>query len=148
MARLPGNLVPLCRLRHTLVVRQDAVETMEAFAQTGVGVKVFSADPPAEVSAALETAGLDLEAREDTPLHAISGTELAEMNAQHLGQAVSENTIFGDLSPEQAGLVVASLQKGGRSVAVVGDGVSDIPTLRQAGVAISRQSSSFHEAAS
>ena len=109
VARLPGNLVPLCRLRHTLSLRQGTVETMEAFAQTGVSVKVFSADPPAEVGAALQTAGLDLKAQGDISLPAISGTELAELDAQHLGSSVSENTVFGELTPEQQGQLLVHL---------------------------------------
>jgi magnesium-transporting ATPase (P-type) len=141
-AQLPGELIPLCRLRHTLEVRQGAVETMEALSQTGVGVKVFSADPPAEVIGALETAGLDLEAREDIALRAISGTELAEMDVQRLGRAVSEYTVFGDLASKQQGQLVRAVQDQGQVVAVAGDSVNDLPAMRQAHLSVTLRSSS------
>jgi len=74
-------------------------------------------------------------------LETISGPELAKLDAETFVQTVDEKVIFGRLAPEQAGQVVAALREAGEAVAVVGDGVSDLPSMRQGNLAISRQSS-------
>jgi magnesium-transporting ATPase (P-type) len=142
IAKPPGDLIPLCRLRHRLEVRQGAVETMQAFSQAGVAVKVFSADPAVEVSGALETAGLDLEAHVDTSLRATSGPDLADLDAQHLAEAASENTVFGQLTPEQQGQLVTVMREQGQVVAVAGGSVNDLPAMRQAHLSITLRSGS------
>jgi magnesium-transporting ATPase (P-type) len=56
-------------------------------------------------------------------------------------QAAKEKGVFGLLAAEQAGQVVAALREAGETVAVVGDAVGDLAPMRQADLAISRQSS-------
>jgi magnesium-transporting ATPase (P-type) len=139
---LPRGLIPLCTLRYTQRVRPEAVDTIKTFSRTGVGIKVFAAGPPEQTATMLRQAGLGGD--EDgagRDLGTISGGELAKLEADQFVTAAQENTVFGDVSPEQAGDVVAALRESGEIVAVVGDAVADLPPLRQANLAISRQTS-------
>jgi magnesium-transporting ATPase (P-type) len=136
--QLPGGLIPLCHLSYTERVRPETVETIEAFAETGVAIKILSSGAPDRTVTLLRQAGID----DETSLHMMSGFELAGMSPEGRTLAAQENTIFGHLTPEQGAGVVQILRDGGQSVAVVGDGVNDVPAMRQANLAIARRSSS------
>ena len=138
--RLPRDLIPMCRLHYTKQVRPEAVETVRAFSQKGVSVKVFSSDEPKHTAAVLEQAGLS--GPDDKPLRAISGHKLTTLDREQMARAAVENTIFGQVTPQQAGQVVDSLRQQSEVVAVVGDGVNDLPAMQQAHLSITRQSSS------
>jgi phosphoserine phosphatase len=140
LPQLPDELVPLCTLRYTERVRPEAIETIKMFSETGVSTKIFSSGAPDRTAALLRQAGQDI--YDETSLRTISGFELAGMNSEQVTRAVLENTIFGHLSPEQGAQLVKTLGEGGQSVAVVGDGVNDVPAMRQANLAIAKHSSS------
>jgi magnesium-transporting ATPase (P-type) len=140
LPQLPAGLVPLCTLRYTERVRPESVATIKGFSEAGVAAKTFSSRAPEQTVALLEAAGLGSEV--DLPLGTASGLELASMDPTEMASVASEATIFGYLTPEQAGQVVRALRQGGQSVAMVGDGVNDLPAMRAANVSIARQSSS------
>jgi magnesium-transporting ATPase (P-type) len=135
---VPTGLVGLARLHYAERVRPEAVETIRSFAQIGVGIKVFTAGPAEQTVVLLRQAGLG---SEDLPLQSISGPELEEMDTDQLVLAAAGHTIFGDLTPDQASLLVLAMRVAGEAVAVVGDGVNDLPAMEQANVAISRHTS-------
>ena len=64
------------------------------------------------------------------------------MDEAQLADAVTENTVFGHIVPEQAGLSVGLLRERGEVVAFVGDRVRDVPGMRQANLSITGQGSS------
>jgi cation-transporting ATPase E len=136
---LPEGLIPLCRLRYTERVRPEAIETIKGFSATGVSTKVFASGAPEKTAAILEQAGLG---SADHPLGSITGFELADMDAGQLAAAAQESSIFSYLTPEQAGQVVGALRQGGQSVAVVANGVSDVPAMQRANLSIAMHSSS------
>ena len=138
--QLPEGLTSLCHLRYSERVRPETVKTIRAFADTGVDIKIFSSGTPDRTVTLLKQAGLGVD--DETSLSAISSFELAGMSSEQRTNAALENTIFGHLTPEQGAQVVEDLRAGGQSVTVVGDGVNDVPAMRQANLAIARQSSS------
>jgi magnesium-transporting ATPase (P-type) len=140
LPQLPAGLVPLCTLHYTERVRPESVATIKGFSEAGVAAKTFSSRAPEKTVALLEAAGVGSEV--DLPLGTASGLELASMDPTELASVASEATIFGYLTPEQAGQVVRALRQGGQSVAMVGDGVNDLTAMRAANVSIARQGSS------
>jgi magnesium-transporting ATPase (P-type) len=136
---LPEGLTPLCTLQYSQRIRPESVETVRTFIDTGVDIKVFTAEETDQMVRMSEQAGLA--ADDGLSLESISGPELAELDAGELKKAVEERTIFGLLTSDQAGQVVATLRQAGEAVAVVGDAVGDLPPMRQADLAISRLSS-------
>ena len=140
LPQVPGGLIPLCTLRYTERVRPEAIETIHAFAAAGVRIKIFAAGAPDRIASSLKQAGLGAE--DGQPAEAISGDDLAQFEGGHLAEAADRKTVFGRISPEQAGLVVKALRERGQTVAVVGDGVNDVPAMRQANIAVARHSSS------
>ena len=138
--QLPQGLVPLCNLRYTERVRPEAVETIQAFSKMGMDIKIFSTRDAQQTVDILRQAGLDVES--GTSLRLVSGAELDTLAAKDWAGSGSGHTVFGQITPEQAGQVVKMLRQQGQAAAVVGDGVNDLPALLQANLAIARRTSS------
>jgi len=138
--QLPTELNPLCYLRYTERVRAGAAETIQAFAEAGMSIKIFAPGSPERTISLLRQAGLG--AGSDVAVAAISGDELAEMDEAQLADAACEHTVFGYVVPEQVGLLVGALRDRDEKVAFIGDGVADVPGMRQANLSITGQGSS------
>src|SRR5262249_57146020 len=59
-----------------------------------------------------------------------------------LGRIAGENTIFCRIRPEQKKALVSVLAERGRFVAMIGDGVNDVPALKRARMAVAMGSGS------
>jgi magnesium-transporting ATPase (P-type) len=114
-------------------LRDNAVETVAFFIAQEVDLKVLSGDAPATVGAIARDAGVPGGAP------ALDGEALPEEPAA-LREAVLAAPAVGRISPEGKRAVVASLAEDGRYVAMVGDGVNDVPALKEARLAIAQGS--------
>jgi magnesium-transporting ATPase (P-type) len=135
--RLPADLIPLCRLRHSMQIRPDTVEVLQELVERGVDIKVLSAEHPDQVGSVARQVGLGME---DGTLGVTSGPDLAAMPEDKFARAVLENDVFAQISPEQKARVVRALREQGQPVAMLGDGVDDVTALRQADLAITSRS--------
>lgn len=134
--QLPPNLQILGILKFSDQLRPEAKETLNGFAQAGIAIKVISGDNPQTVASLAKQAGLG------TEIPVISGQELAEMDDAQFAQAAQNSTIFGRITPEQKAKLVQSLRQQGNYVAMIGDGVNDVLSLKQANLAIAMESGS------
>ena len=139
-ARLPVDLVPLCFLRFSEEIRPEARETVKAFTEAGVAVKILSSDHPETVAATARALGLGGD--EESPLQTVSGPDLEPLAESKFAQAAEQTTVFGHLTPQQKGDIVRALRRPGRYVAMVGSGVDDVSTLMQADLAVAMQGGS------
>ncbi|MGQ9873429.1 HAD-IC family P-type ATPase, partial [Leptodesmis sp.] len=117
-------------------LRSDAQATLEQFRQASIQVKVISGDNPATVVALAKQAGLS------NDIIAVSGQDLAQMSASEFTQMAEDGTIFGRITPEQKARLVQSLQSRGRYMAMMGNGVNDVLSLKQSNVRIAMESGS------
>ncbi|GAB4451156.1 MAG: HAD-IC family P-type ATPase [Anaerolineae bacterium] len=134
--QLPHGLAPLGLLCFSDELRPEAKATLEGFARAGVRLKVISGDNPHTVAALAKQAGLPGD------LRAVSGTELAAMDAATFTQTAEEATIFGRITPQQKEKLVETLRGRGCYVAMIGDGVNDVLSLKKAQLGIAMQSGS------
>ena len=132
---LPSDLIPfgLVMLRDQL--RPDARETLTRFTEAGIKFKIISGDNPQTVAALAKQVGL----RDVTT---ISGLELAKMDAAQFAQAAADTTIFGRITPQQKERLVQTLRDLGHYVAMTGDGVNDVLSLKKANLGIAMESGS------
>ena len=116
-------------------LRADARETVEFFRNQGVRITVLSGDRPDTVAAVAADAGIDVDA---PPL---DGRDLPQDQAS-LRRLLDEHAVVGRIAPEDKRRVVEALTAGGRYVAMIGDGVNDVPALKAARLAIAQGSGS------
>jgi cation-transporting P-type ATPase E len=114
-------------------LRPNAAETVAFFAAEDVELKVLSGDAPATAGAIAHDAGVPGSAP------ALDGEALPTEPAV-LREAVLSAPAVGRISPEGKRAVVDALTAAGRYVAMVGDGVNDVPALKEARLAIAQGS--------
>ena len=125
---LPAELVPLALILINDIVRADAQQTLAYFAEQGVKLMVISGDHPATVAHIAAQAGLP-----DADKFIDASTLKTEAD---LIAAVQIYSIFGRVSPVQKRQIIAALKAAGHTVAMTGDGVNDVPALKEADCSI------------
>ncbi|MCL2148103.1 MAG: HAD-IC family P-type ATPase [Methanomassiliicoccaceae archaeon] len=117
-------------------VRPDCREIIDNFQKNGMDIKVISGDDPETVDALFSLAEIPGER------NIISGDELAALSGEELDAAIVRTNIFGRMRPEQKETVVEALKKSGRYVAMVGDGVNDVRSIKAANIGVALHSGS------
>jgi cation-transporting P-type ATPase E len=117
-------------------LRPHLRETISAFIENGVKLKVISGDSPQTVAALARQAGLPGD------LRAVSGAELDAMSEAEFAATAAEATVFGRIAPGQKAALVEALRKQGEYVAMLGDGVNDVLSLKKANLGIAMESGS------
>jgi cation-transporting ATPase E len=135
-ASLPFGMRALGLIAFRDQLRGEAADTLLRFIQAGVAVKIISGDDPDTVVALARQAGLDGD------LVSISGHELEALDTDSFSRAAGETTVFGRITPAQKELLVDALRARGHYVAMIGDGVNDVLSLKKANLAISMGSGS------
>ncbi len=133
---LPSELRPLGLVCFTDELRPEARQTLLRFSESGIRLKIISGDNPQTVAALAQQAGLGSDAR------LIAGSELAGMDEAQFAQAAEDATIFGRTTPQQKERLVRALRDHGHHVAMIGDGVNDLLSLKQANLGIAMLSGS------
>jgi cation-transporting P-type ATPase E len=124
------KLTPLALVVLEETLRPDAAETIATMREENVDLKLISGDAAATVTAVAYAVGVPREAG------VIEGPDLPE-DEEGLQKAALENTIFCRIKPEQKKSLVGALVAAGRYVAMIGDGVNDVPALKRARMAVS-----------
>jgi cation-transporting ATPase E len=134
--QLPSDLVALGAIAFSDELRPEAEATLKQFAETGIQLKIISGDNPNTVAALARQAGLSKD------IQVISGLDLEKMNPTQFAQAAQDTTVFGRITPQQKERLVGALRAGGHYVAMIGDGVNDVLSLKRAQIGIAMQSGS------
>ena len=123
------RLAPLALIVLEETLRPDAAETIAFIREEGVDLKLISGDARATVTAVAYAVGVPREAG------VVEGPDLPE-DPEALAEAAQGNTIFCRIAPEQKKALVEALRASGRYTAMIGDGVNDVPALKQARLAV------------
>jgi cation-transporting ATPase E len=125
----PPRLTPVALVVLEETLRADAAETLAAMREGNVDLKLISGDARATVTAVAYAVGVPADAG------VIEGSELPD-DPEQLAAAALSNTIFCRIAPEQKKALVEALRASGRYTAMIGDGVNDVPALKQARLAV------------
>jgi cation-transporting ATPase E len=131
---LPDGLTPLGLVVLRDETREDAPEVIAEFAATGIDLKVISGDHPDTVAALASQAGMPISGEP------ANGVELETMADEELDTIVKQTAIFGRVTPRTKERLVHALRRSGRYVAMIGDGVNDVPALKAGHVAVALRS--------
>ena len=113
------------------MLRPEAKETLARFKNAGVTVRIISGDDPETVSALAKQAGLDV-----GPHQLVNGADLEGKSAEQKSDAVANARIFGRIAPSLKAELVDLLRGRGHYVAMIGDGVNDILSLKKSNLAV------------
>jgi cation-transporting ATPase E len=127
--RLPDEREPLALIILSDEIRDDIQTTLDDFRKEGVALKVISGDNLETVREIAREAGMHIR-------KAFTGDELERMSESELETAVTEGDLFARIEPETKKKLIAALKRKGEYVAMVGDGVNDVPALKEAHMAI------------
>ena len=127
--RPPPPLEPVALVVLEEQLRDDAADTIAFLRRQGVAVKVMSGDSAATVSAVAERVGVELGGR------AWDGADLPAEGPE-LTQAAREGAVFARLTPDHKRALVDALTGSGAYVAMIGDGVNDVPAMKRARMAV------------
>lgn len=130
---LPADLRPAALIQISDMLRPNAAEIMQYFLEQGVTLKVISGDDPKTVSMLAASAGIP---------NADQYADMRDVKEEDLDELLKTHAVFGRTMPEQKKLMVSILQKQGHTVAMIGDGVNDVPALKMADVGAAMASGS------
>lgn len=131
-----GPMSPIAVISIRDEVRPDCRETIQVFLDNGMDLKVISGDDPVTVDSLFSIAGIPGERK------IVSGPELDAMGPDEFKEAALTCNIFGRMKPENKERVIETLKADGRYVAMIGDGVNDVKSLKTAQVGVSLESGS------
>lgn len=129
--QLPEVARMLALLSLTDEIRPHAADVIRYFREEGVDVKIISGDNPSTVSRVAQMAGVP---------GAESAVDARTLSTEEdVRKACETYTVFGRVTPGQKKQIVEALKASGRTVAMTGDGVNDIPALRAADCSIAME---------
>jgi magnesium-transporting ATPase (P-type) len=123
------RLAPLALVVLEETLREDAASTIAFMRSQEVDLKLISGDAAATVTAVAYAVGVPREAG------VVEGPDLPT-DPEALQRVALDNTIFCRIKPEQKKALVDALVSAGRYVAMIGDGVNDVPALKRARMAV------------
>jgi cation-transporting ATPase E len=123
---LPEDLEPMAIVAIHDVLRDHVQDIMKYFRKQDVDIRVISGDDPATVSALAKQAGIP---------YAELFVDMSKTK-ESVEDCAANYTVFGRVLPDQKKALVKALQKQGRTVAMTGDGVNDVPALKTADVSV------------
>ncbi|MGN6484039.1 MAG: HAD-IC family P-type ATPase, partial [Thermomicrobiales bacterium] len=133
---LPSGLQAVCWIVLRDELRPHLRETLNAFVEVGVALKIISGDNPETVRALAVQAGFPADSTH------IAGDDLDPLEGTAFDEKVSSTTVFGRIGPHLKERIVDSLQANGHYVAMTGDGVNDVLSLKKAQLGIAMESGS------
>lgn len=113
-------------------IRPGVKELMGVFHRAGVDTLMITGD---QVPTAYAV-GRELSLSNGAPLEVFDSTNLQEMDPELLNIFTRKVHVFARVSPAQKLQIVQALQRGGRIVAMTGDGINDSPALKAADIGI------------
>jgi P-type E1-E2 ATPase len=128
----PGGLRPLGLIVLAEELRPNVRETVAFLLAQGIEIKVLSGDSPQTVAAIARDVGIPVGG-------VVEGSAIPDDPVARQRFAV-DATVVGRISPEGKQAIVQALRDEGRYVAMVGDGVNDVPALKSSRLAIAQGS--------
>ncbi|MBF0317196.1 MAG: HAD-IC family P-type ATPase [Nitrospirae bacterium] len=140
LERLPETEItihPLCIASITDEIREDARETIRLFEDKGIGLKILSGDSVTSVQSVCRAMGRDVGDAE-----VITGDRLDGLDASEFAKAVGDKMVFARLNPDHKLRIVRQLRQNGLYTVMIGDGVNDLPAIKEADMGIAMQEGS------
>ncbi len=131
------KIAPLCIVSITDTVREDVMDAIKLFQNNDIQIKILSGDSAPAIQAVAKEIGWDIN---DDGL--ISGNEIDETADADFTKTVIKKTIFARLKPEHKLRIIKALRKEKIYTAMIGDGVNDLPAIKESDMGIAMEEGS------
>lgn len=131
------KIEPVGIISVTDTVRSDVMEAINLFSQNNIEIKILSGDNAYAIQAVAKEIGWDIK---DDEL--ISGSELDEIPDDRFFDTVISKKIFARLKPEHKLRIIKTLRKQKIYTAMIGDGVNDLPAIKESDMGIAMEEGS------
>jgi len=131
------KIEPLCIISITDLVREDVMDAIDLFHKNDIEIKILSGDNASAVQAVAGEIGWDIK---DDEL--ISGKEIDETGDEGFLDLVMKKKIFARLKPEHKLRIIKTLRKEKIYTAMIGDGVNDLPAIKESDMGIAMEEGS------
>jgi cation-transporting P-type ATPase E len=128
----PAGLRPIGIVALAEQLRPNIRETISYLGEQDIEVKVLSGDDPRTVAAIARDVGI--------PIGAVREGADIPSDRESLREFAASVTVVGRISPDGKRAVIQALADQGRYVAMIGDGVNDVPALKSSRLAIAQGS--------
>ncbi len=119
------------------LIRHDVMEAIDLFHKNDIEVKILSGDAAEAVQAIAHEIGWGIK---DDEL--ITGSELDKVSDLDLPAAIMKKKIFARLKPGHKLRIIKSLKKDRIHNAMIGDGVNDLPAIKESDMGIAMEEGS------
>ncbi len=116
-------------------VRGGVAESLAAAEDAGIKIKVITGDYKETGWAAIRQVEL-VEGDQVDGGKVMMGDDFKTLSGEDKRQKILQSVLFARTSPEQKFEIVEALQANGETVAMMGDGVNDVPALKRADIGI------------
>lgn len=130
------RLKPLALISLSGAPRADIAQALELFRENRIELKILSGDAAESVQATLRDIGWNT-----TEADVMTGAEIDKMDAQSFAEKVRTKSVFARLTPEHKQRIIRELNKH-RRTAMIGDGVNDVPAVKEATLGIAMEEGS------
>lgn len=119
-------------------IRQDVLTAIKLFDENGIKFKILSGDSAEAIEAIIREIGWQVEKDKF-----ITGKELRNINSdEEFFKIVNEKIIFARLIPEDKLRIIKSFKSKNVYTAMIGDGVNDLPAIKEANMGIAMEEGS------
>jgi Ca2+-transporting ATPase len=116
-------------------VRGGVTESLSEAQEAGIKIKVITGDYKETGWAAVHQVGLVPTNQVDSDV-VMLGDDFKTLTGEQKRQKILRSVLFARTSPEQKFEIVEALKANGETVAMMGDGVNDVPALKRADIGI------------
>jgi len=139
----PENIInkkiePLCLISMKDEAREDAGAALKLFEQNQIQLKILSGDSSDSVKSTLDEIGWPITSNE-----IINGAALDDLSDSDFDEIILTKKLFARLKPEHKLRIVRSLRKQKIQTAFIGDGVNDLPAIKEADLGITMEEGSM-----
>jgi len=131
------QIEPVCIVSITDQVRGDVMEAIDLFHKNKIEIKILSGDNAYAIQAVAKEIGWDIK---DSEL--ISGSEIEKVSDSDIFKVIMEKKIFARLKPEHKLRIIKTLRKEKIYTAMIGDGVNDLPAIKESDMGIAMEEGS------
>lgn len=131
------KIEPVCIVSITDQVRGDVMEAINLFHKNNIEIKILSGDNAYAIQAVAKEIGWDIKDNE-----LISGSEIEKVSDSEIFKVIMEKKIFARLKPEHKLRIIKTLRKEKIYTAMIGDGVNDLPAIKESDMGIAMEEGS------